>query len=67
VIDACPRCGARSAKQAEVDCRPGIDDCPMAGYDTWTDALDELNRLAQWEPSAEEIAALDRTGQANGS
>lgn len=60
---ACPKCGAKSAAEAERKCIPGMDDCPMTVAEDWDEALAEINRLAAWEPTPEEIAALEGHGK----
>jgi hypothetical protein len=57
---ACPQCGAASEAEAETKCRAILDDCPMTAGEDWGETLAHINRMAAWEPTLEEIAALER-------
>jgi hypothetical protein len=66
-ITACPKCGAKSDEEAGRICIPGNDDCPMTVCEDWDAALSEINRLAAWEPTPEQVAALERYSEGRDS
>lgn len=43
---SCPKCGAKTGKEAETMCKPSGDDCPMTCEDDWGEALERLNNEA---------------------
>jgi hypothetical protein len=51
MIDRCPDCGALTEDEAEFMCF-GREDCPMCEADDWQEALDRLNKYAEWNPTA---------------
>ena len=38
----CPRCDAKTEKEAETMCRPGVDECPMTECDDWEEMLGRI-------------------------
>lgn len=52
---SCPKCGAKTEKEAETTCQPSGDDCPMTCEDDWDTALERLNNEAEaYEKMAQE-------------